>query len=197
MVGRIHVLVLPVLADVGWMWLCGVFAGAGKTSLLRMLSCEVEPSRGFARIAGHDTVRDKRAAQLHMGLCPQFDYLVDVMTPEEHLYYYARVKGIPEHMLDRTVEAFIQLTSLTPHRHKWSCELSGGNKRKLSLAIALIGNPEVLFLDEPSTGMDPGARRFVWSLIARLKANRSIILTTHSMVGGRHVLFVHTFFLDL
>ncbi len=124
--------------------------GAGKTSLLRMLSCETHPSAGVARIVGHDVVTAQRDAQRSMGLCPQFDYLMPQCTPTEHLYYYARVKGIAEERLPEVVSAFLSLTALTPHAHKWASQLSGGNQRKLSLAIALIANPPVLFLDEPS-----------------------------------------------
>mmetsp|Transcript_43833 Transcript_43833/g.42339 ORF Transcript_43833/g.42339 Transcript_43833/m.42339 type:complete len:193 (+) Transcript_43833:1309-1887(+) len=106
------------------------------------------------------------------------------MTVWEHLDYYSRVKGIRKDKRHKLIEDKIEELNLTEYRDKASGTLSGGNKRKLSVAMALIGNPPIIFLDEPSAGMDPQARRFMWSVIAKvskIQKRSSVVLTTHSM----------------
>ena len=103
---------------------------------------------------------------------------------EEHLQYYARIKGIPEGLRKRMVERQLKVLNLGNHREKTAKTLSGGNKRKLSVAIALIGNPPIVLMDEPSAGMDPKARRVLWSAVSKVgEENRrsAVVLTTHSM----------------
>lgn len=90
------------------------------------------------------------------------------MSVEEHLFFYSRIKGIPELMRERVVEKAISELSLQDQRKKMAGTLSGGNKRKLSVGIATIGNPPIILLDEPSAGMDPEARRFMWSVVAKI-----------------------------
>lgn len=90
------------------------------------------------------------------------------MSVEEHLWFYARIKGIPSEMQSEIIETTITEMSLTEHRTKPAGTLSGGNKRKLSVAMAIIGNPPIILLDEPSAGMDPEARRFMWSVVANI-----------------------------
>ena len=90
------------------------------------------------------------------------------MTVEEHLWFYARIKGIPSAMHLRIVETAIIELNLSDHRTKPAGTLSGGNKRKLSVAIATLGNPPIILLDEPSAGMDPEARRFMWTVVERI-----------------------------
>lgn len=90
------------------------------------------------------------------------------MSVEEHIWYYARIKGIPEHLQNQIVESTIEELNLADHRVKLAGNLSGGNKRKLSVAMALIGNPPIILLDEPSAGMDPEARRFMWQVVERI-----------------------------
>lgn len=90
------------------------------------------------------------------------------MTSEEHLNYYAQVKGIPRKLRKNLIEQSISQLGLETHRTKMSKTLSGGNKRKLSVAIALLGNPSIILLDEPSSGMDPESRRFMWSVIGNI-----------------------------
>ncbi len=158
--------------------------GAGKTSTLKMLSGDVVPSSGTAKIAGFDIVKEQPDVRRLLGYCPQFDALLELLTVREHLELYARIKGVREEKVNSVViEKMTQMT-LTQYENKKAGTLSGGNKRKLSVAIALIGNPPVIILDEPSTGMDPVARRFMWDVIADIATKRkesSIILTTHSM----------------
>lgn len=110
------------------------------------------------------------------------------MSVEEHLWFYARIKGIPKEMQSEIIETTIKEMSLTEHRLKPAGTLSGGNKRKLSVAMAIIGNPPIILLDEPSAGMDPEARRFMWSVVANISQRdkqSAVILTTHSMEEAR------------
>eukprot|EP01060_Flectonema_neradi_P038639 TRINITY_DN817_c1_g1_i1.p1 TRINITY_DN817_c1_g1~~TRINITY_DN817_c1_g1_i1.p1 ORF type:complete len:1922 (+),score=363.69 TRINITY_DN817_c1_g1_i1:42-5807(+) len=155
--------------------------GAGKTTTLSVLSGEYQPTSGSAKIAGHDVVSDSIEAKKHMGLCPQFDALLDQLTPDEHLSLYADLRGIPFDKKQESIETLITSLDLTAHRSKKSKALSGGNKRKLSVAIALIGGPPVIFLDEPSAGMDPVARRGLWSALEDACRDRCVVLTTHHL----------------
>lgn len=104
---------------------------------------------------------------------------MDQMTVLEHLQFYARVRGVPD--IDHNVEAVIKAVGLQAFSSRMAAKLSGGNKRKLSLGIALIGNPTVLLLDEPSSGMDAAAKRVMWKTLAAVVPGRSLLLTTHSM----------------
>lgn len=99
----------------------------------------------------------------------------------EHLLLYARIKGIPSSQIKDVVNQNIIDMNLEEHKNKTEKQLSGGNKRKLAVAIAFTGNPRIVFLDEPSTGMDPVIRRKMWTLISNMKEHKVIILTTHSM----------------
>ncbi|XP_073045871.1 ABC transporter A family member 1 isoform X1 [Primulina eburnea] len=158
--------------------------GAGKTTTLSMLSGEESPSAGTAFIFGKDIRSSPKAARQHIGYCPQFDALLEFVTVREHLYLYARIKGVQEYELERVVSEKLVEFDLLKHADKPSYALSGGNKRKLSVAIAMIGDPPIVILDEPSTGMDPIAKRFMWEVISRLSTRRgktAVILTTHSM----------------
>jgi ABC-type multidrug transport system ATPase subunit len=118
-----------------------------------------------------------------MGYCPQFDALHELLTAEETLSFYARIRGVPERAIASLTQQMSERLTLTQdNQHKRPCgTYSGGNKRKLSVAIALIGAPPIVLLDEPSTGMDPVSRRFMWDFISETMADRAVILTTHSM----------------
>lgn len=149
-----------------------------------MLSGELYPSDGTAFIFGQDMRLNPKAARQLIGYCPQFDALLEFLTVQEHLELYARIKGVPEYMLENVVMDKLLEFDLLRHASKQSFTLSGGNKRKLSVAIAMIGDPPIVFLDEPSTGMDPIAKRFMWEVISRLSTRSgktAVILTTHSM----------------
>jgi len=147
-----------------------------------MLTGETKPTAGDAFINSFSIRSQLSRVRSSIGLCPQFDVLFDHLTAREHLYLYGTLKGVPRGKLDDVVKAFLSLVDLDIYADRWSGLYSGGNKRKLSLAIALIGNPAVVFLDEPSTGMDPISKRFIWGLITRLSAQRAIVLTSHSML---------------
>jgi ABC-type multidrug transport system ATPase subunit len=157
--------------------------GAGKTTTLGCLSGEFPPSEGQAFLAQKNIVEDTAQVKRQIGYCPQFDALFPLMTGREHLNMYARLKGVSESDIKAVVDEQIQRMDLTKYADLCSKGYSGGNKRKLSVACALIGDPAIVFLDEPSTGMDPVAKRFMWDIINQISntGNTSLILTTHSM----------------
>jgi len=158
--------------------------GAGKTTTFKMLSGDYVQTSGKAYINGYSIPEKLKQAQRNIGYCPQFDSILELLTAKEHLHLYAAIKGIPKKLRARMVEKQLVEMNLKQYENIPAGTYSGGNKRKLSVAIAMIGNPAVVFLDEPSTGMDPEARRFMWNVISRISRERkqsSIILTTHSM----------------
>lgn len=158
--------------------------GAGKTTSFKMMCGILTPTEGEVRILGIDVVQDKKRARQFIGYCPQFDALVENLSVQEQLYLYARMKGLSGPDCDLAVASKIKEMQLTEYIDRQSGALSGGNKRKLSVAMAIIGEPPVIFLDEPSTGMDPFARRFMWGVIQDVADKREqsvVVLTTHSM----------------
>ena len=158
--------------------------GAGKTTTLKILSGDLLPTRGTAKLAGKDVLTQQIECRRMLGYCPQFDALFELLTVREHLELFAKIKGVPDSMLENVVQAKMHEMGVKQFENKCAGTLSGGNKRKLSVALAMIGDPSIVFLDEPSTGMDPMARRFMWDVIERIATKNkrcSIILTTHSM----------------
>ncbi|KAG1685096.1 ATP-binding cassette sub-family A member 3 [Nymphon striatum] len=120
--------------------------------------------------------------QQRIGYCPQFDTNLELMSGEEMLYLFARLRGIPKSHIKKTVTSFIETVDLQEHAQKISSSYSGGNKRKLSIGISMIGLPPLIFLDEPTSGIDPVARRQIWDLLTAIKASGiSVVLTSHSM----------------
>ena len=121
-------------------------------------------------------------SQVHqvVGYCPQFDALLEKQTVRETLVFYARLRGIPEEHLQKEVDDVMENLLLSEYASKRSERLSGGNKRKLSTAMALVGSPPLVFLDEPTTGVDPAARRQLWNNLQAARAQgRTIVLTSH------------------
>lgn len=119
-----------------------------------------------------------------IGYCPQANQLFEVLTVRENLEFFARVKGVAGKIRSKLIDRTIEVMNLSEHANKEAGNLSGGNKRKLQVAIAIIGSPAIVLLDEPSAGMDPEARRFMWSVVAGLSEKKkkcAVILTTHSM----------------
>ncbi|KAG4043450.1 hypothetical protein JG687_00016856 [Phytophthora cactorum] len=156
--------------------------GAGKSTTMAVLTGQLAPTHGFVTLSGFDLSTSSASARKTMGYCPQFDALHDLLTVQEQLQLYARIKGIPEAFVDAAVDEQIQELGLSKYRQKLTQGLSGGNKRKVSTAIALLGRPRVVFLDEPSTGVDPSSRRKMWDVIARVSSSDAcVVLTTHSM----------------
>uniref|UniRef100_A0A671YN55 ATP binding cassette subfamily A member 3 n=1 Tax=Sparus aurata TaxID=8175 RepID=A0A671YN55_SPAAU len=158
------------------------FNGAGKTTTFKMLTGDESVTSGDAYIDGYSILRDIKKVRQRIGYCPQFDAVLDHMTGRETLSMYARLRGIPEKYVSGCVENVLRSLLLEPHADKLVRSYSGGNKRKLSAGIALIGGPPVIFLDEPSTGMDPVARRLLWDAVTRTReSGKAIIITSHSM----------------
>mmetsp|Transcript_30098 Transcript_30098/g.30579 ORF Transcript_30098/g.30579 Transcript_30098/m.30579 type:complete len:1840 (-) Transcript_30098:237-5756(-) len=158
--------------------------GAGKSTTLSMLTGEIPPTSGNISLNGMDLLTDIHKCRRYIGYCPQFDALFELLTGREHLALYASIKGIVAADVDAVVNSKIAEMGLTEYADRAAGTYSGGNKRKLSVAMAMIGEPSIVFLDEPSTGMDPVARRFMWDVISDIVTKREkccLILTTHSM----------------
>jgi len=157
--------------------------GAGKTTTFGMLTGDLMMSSGNAYIKQSDVRGSLRKFQEHVGYCPQFDALIDTMTGREMLTLFCALRGVPTLMIRSIVHFMIDVADLTPHADKMTQSYSGGNKRKLSLALAMVGNPRVLYLDEPTAGVDPSARRKIWNTLMRAQKDigSAVILTSHSM----------------
>jgi ABC-type multidrug transport system ATPase subunit len=155
--------------------------GAGKTTTMSVLTGEFLPTMGHCTVGGFDVVSESEAAKQVIGYCPQFDALLDLLTPEEHLNLYASLRDIPLPDTPAVVNGLLAACALESYRNVPSKSLSGGNKRKLSVAVALIGGPKIVFLDEPSAGMDPHARRQLWDVIIYVAQHSSVVLTTHHL----------------
>jgi len=159
--------------------------GAGKTTLLETLSGLAVPQRGRALVAGIDLAASglRKKALGVLGVCPQFDVVWSELTVRDHLLLYARLKGVPSLQQAAASTAAASKVGLDGDAFGLKAkELSGGMRRRLSLAAALVGDPKVLILDEPTTGLDPDTRRQIWEIVNKEKrSDRTIILTTHSM----------------
>ncbi|CAK9823283.1 Cholesterol transporter ABCA5 [Anthophora retusa] len=157
--------------------------GAGKTSLFNILTGLTAPTAGTALIFGYD-VRDSNDMQMirsMTGVCPQHDILFDLLTPREHLEFFAAVRGIPRSMIEHEVRKTLKDIDLTEKADTFAKYLSGGQKRKLSVGIAIIGDPKIIILDEPTAGVDPYSRRQMWSFLQSRRHGKVILLTTHFM----------------
>ncbi|KAL2824061.1 P-loop containing nucleoside triphosphate hydrolase protein [Aspergillus cavernicola] len=154
--------------------------GAGKTTTISLIRGDIQPTHNSGEISVDNisVLKHRTTARSHLGVCPQFDAM-DQMTVLEHLIFYARIRGVPD--ISHNVHQVLRAVDLTPFKRRMATKLSGGNKRKLSLGIALMGNPSVLLLDEPSSGMDAASKRVMWQTLAAVAPGRSIVLTTHSM----------------
>lgn len=157
--------------------------GGGKSSTLALLTAQISPQFGTASIGRHDVfdTRAREAAHSLTGFCPQENALFPLLTARETLRFYGSAKGIPPHKLTDYVDEAIDAVGLQPHANKIVKEYSGGTKRRLCLALAFVGSPRVVLLDEPTTGVDVSARRKVWRLLQGALAGRSILLTTHQL----------------
>ncbi|KAG1779604.1 hypothetical protein EV702DRAFT_965686 [Suillus placidus] len=156
--------------------------GAGKTTTFNMIRGDIVPDMGDVLIKGISVLTSPRTARLSLGVCPQFTAIDSQLTVREHLMIYGRLKGLNRgHELKTNVEALMIATSLHMYADRLASQLSGGNQRKLSLAIALIGNPSVVLIDEFSTGIDAKMKRDMWSTLRNVAVGKAIVITTHSM----------------
>ncbi|KAJ8306345.1 hypothetical protein KUTeg_016890 [Tegillarca granosa] len=170
--------------------------GAGKTTTMSILTGLFPPTEGTAFIYGYDIRNNMDQVRNSLGMCPQYNVLFDHLTVEEHLWFYARLKGLPQERVNREVEQMIKDVGLPHKRKQLSSSLSGGMKRKLSVAMAFVGNAKTVILDEPTAGVDPYARRAIWDLLLKFKKGRTIILSTHHMdeadvLGDRIAIISH------
>ncbi|NXY85910.1 ABCAC protein, partial [Alcedo cyanopectus] len=140
-------------------------------------------SSGTIFVYGKDIRTDQEVIRKNMGVCMQHNVLFNYLTTKEHLllYGYIKVPHWSEQELYHEVKRTLKETGLYNHRHKLAGSLSGGMKRKLSIAIALLGGSRVVILDEPTTGVDPCSRRSIWEIISKNKKGRTIILSTHHL----------------
>lgn len=155
--------------------------GAGKTTTINMLTGMLPVTAGDATIYGMSVVQQMDQIRSIMGICPQHDVLWDQLSALEHVRLFAGLKGVPTEEIDAEARRRLEEVQLWKVRDVQAGAYSGGMRRRLSLAIALIGDPKIVFCDEPTTGMDPVTRRSVWDMIQAAKRNRVILLTTHSM----------------
>lgn len=155
--------------------------GGGKTTTHALIRGELVPDSGSVVIAGISVAQQRTLARSHIASVPQFDGLDPLLTVEEHLRTYARIKGVEKRLRRDNVAAVMHLTNLSQYADRRAGALSGGNMRKLSLAIALLGNPSVLLLDELSSGVDSWTKRGLWQTLRRAGKGRATLLTSHSM----------------
>ncbi|CAJ1959846.1 unnamed protein product [Cylindrotheca closterium] len=155
--------------------------GAGKTTLSNILCCNIGSTSGNIRVFGQDIGEDPFAIRQMVGLCKQDDYLWPTLSAREHLELFAGLRGITKEKLEATVSVWLRSVDLEEVQLQYASAYSGGMKRRLSLALATIGDRPLIILDEPTTGMDPVSRRFVWRHIDQIKDGRVILLTTHAM----------------
>jgi lipooligosaccharide transport system ATP-binding protein len=156
--------------------------GAGKTSTMRMIGCVSSPSGGSLRVLGMNPVQDGPRIRARLGVVPQADTLDTELHVDENLFTYARYFGIPRDLARLRAQQLLDFVQLKDRAHDDVEFLSGGMKRRLTIARALVNEPELLLLDEPTTGLDPQARHLVWDRLYRLKQQGvTIVLTTHYM----------------
>ncbi|XP_047205480.1 retinal-specific phospholipid-transporting ATPase ABCA4a isoform X1 [Girardinichthys multiradiatus] len=156
--------------------------GAGKTTTFKMLTGDIDVTSGEASVSGYSILTNILDVHQNMGYCPQFGAIDELLTGREHLHLYARLRGVPGSEISRVAEWAIQKLGLSEYAGRSAGTYSGGNKRKLSTAIAMIGCPALVLLDEPTTGMDPLSRRFLWnSIMSVIQDRRAVVLTSHSM----------------
>nr|QUF59424.1 ATP-binding cassette transporter Abca1-like2 [Brachionus angularis] len=156
--------------------------GAGKSTTFKMITGEIRPSYGDVFINGYSISQQREKAYKNLGYCPQKNAIFPLLTAKEHLIFYARLRGIPEQFVKDVSIWALNRFGLNAFANRIAQDYSGGNKRKLSTAIAILGNPTVICLDEPTSGMDVKVRRVLWKdILSLIKENRIVILTSHSM----------------
>jgi ABC-2 type transport system ATP-binding protein len=155
--------------------------GAGKTTTIRMLCCLLKPTKGTASILGYDVVKTPFAVKKLIGVSPQDTILSERLNCWENLALIGKVHDLSSNEVTRRSKELLETMGLMERSKDQVRKFSGGMKRRLSIAMALVSNPRVIFLDEPTLGLDPQARRAIWEYIAALKGKKTILLTTHYM----------------
>lgn len=157
--------------------------GAGKSTLIRMMTTLIPITAGTARVGGHDVQKDPDAARRVIGVIPQALTSDLDLTIEENLNIYAKLYDVPAKKRKAAIDELLQLVDLTKWRNAQTKTLSGGMRRRLEIARGLVHSPQIFFLDEPTTGLDPVSRVAVWEMLTNIKAHRklTILITTHYM----------------
>jgi len=156
--------------------------GAGKTTLLRILATQLRPTTGRVTVLGHDVVKEPRAVREKISVVPQEARPQMMLSAYDHIYLMCRIRGMPRAESKRRTRAIMEEFDLWEHKDKLTADLSGGLRQRVMISIALTMDAELLFLDEPTIGLDPLGRRQVWAMIRRLtKEGVTVLLTTHYM----------------
>jgi ABC-2 type transport system ATP-binding protein len=156
--------------------------GAGKTTLLRILATQLRPTSGRATVLGHDVVAEPRAIRDRIAVVPQEARPQMLLSAWDHINTYCLIRGMPRPEARARTKAIMEELGLWEHKDKVTADLSGGLRQRVIIGMALTTDPEVVFLDEPSIGLDPLGRRAVWAMIRRLtKQGVTVLLTTHYM----------------
>lgn len=153
--------------------------GAGKTTIIKMLSCLIKPTSGDANVFGQSIITNSEYAKKIINVSPQETAIAPKLTVYENLEFIARIYGFSKEEAKKRIAEIVESLSLEEVLKQKSGTLSGGWQRRLSIAMGLITNPKILFLDEPTLGLDVIARRELWNIIKKLKGKMTIILTTH------------------
>ena len=161
--------------------------GAGKTTVIKMLSCLTKPTSGEAFIYGKSILSDPTGVKQLIGISPQENSAAAKLTVAENLRFMCGIYGIDKAKTEENVEKIIKQFSLEEYRNRLAGKLSGGWQKRLSIAMALITEPKILFLDEPTLGLDVMARRELWNIIENLKGKMTIIVTTHYLEESEHL----------
>ncbi|MFC1900782.1 ATP-binding cassette domain-containing protein [Chloroflexota bacterium] len=153
--------------------------GAGKTTTIKILCCLLKPNAGTASIMGHDIQKEPIAVKQVIDVSPQETAIAEHLNAWENLSLIGGIYGFKKEQLKKRSEELLEMMGLTSRAKDQVRKYSGGMKRRLSIAMALVSDPQVLFLDEPTLGLDPQSRRTIWEHIAELKGKKTIVLTTH------------------
>jgi len=168
--------------EIGWGEVFGLLGpnGAGKTTTVNMLSTLMNPTEGHAKVANYDVVKDAKYVRKLIGLCPQQPAYFPHLTGRENVELFGQLHSIPRKLLDERIELLAQKVGILDDIDRRASHYSGGMVRRISTIMALIHNPSVALLDEPTVAMDPVSRRLVWDFIKELRnQNKTILLTTH------------------
>ena len=153
--------------------------GAGKTTTIKMLCCLLRPTSGTASIMGHDIQQNPLAVKQIIDVSPQETAIAERLNARENLELMGGLNGVPRETLKKRADELLEMMGLSGRSKEQVKKFSGGMKRRLSIAMALVSDPQVLFLDEPTLGLDPQSRRSIWEHIGELKGKTTIVLTTH------------------
>jgi len=153
--------------------------GAGKTTAIKMLCCLLRPSSGTATVMGRDIQEDPMAVKQIIDVSPQETAIAEHLNAWENLSLIGGIRGLSKKKVKKRSEELLEMVGLAKRAKEQVRKFSGGMKRRLSIAMALVSDPQVLFLDEPTLGLDPQSRRGIWEHIAELKGKKTIVLTTH------------------